>query len=97
MLDSQAPEHRTTLTDHVDGARRLRTATTNGLIVHPPRDTLAWRPMVMMASSEKNPYSFTRALCQLYQHGHLGMSRRDGRSSENFAYQYLRYVIASLT
>jgi hypothetical protein len=39
MLDSQAPEHRTSLTDHVDGAKRLRTATTERLIVHPPRDT----------------------------------------------------------
>jgi hypothetical protein len=41
--------------------------------------------------------SLTRALWQSYQQGHLGASRRNGRRSENLAYQYLRYVNWSLT
>jgi hypothetical protein len=31
-----------------DGVRRLRTAATNGPIVHPPGDKWAWSAMVMM-------------------------------------------------
>jgi hypothetical protein len=43
---STFPLHR--LIDY-DGARLcLRTAVTNGSIVHPPGDMLAWRAMVMM-------------------------------------------------
>jgi hypothetical protein len=44
----------------------------------------------------KTTDSSTRALWQSYQQRLLGASRRNGRS-ENFAYQYLRYVSGSLT
>jgi hypothetical protein len=44
---STFPLHR--LMIDYDGARLcLRTAATNGSIVHPPADMLAWRAMVMM-------------------------------------------------
>jgi hypothetical protein len=39
----------------------------------------------------------TRALWQSYQQRHLGTSRRNGRRSYNFPYQYLRHVSGSLT
>jgi hypothetical protein len=45
----------------------------------------------------ETPDSSTRALWQSYQQIHLGASRRNGRRSENFAYQYLRYVKGCFT
>jgi hypothetical protein len=44
---------------------------------------------------EKAPDSSTRALWQ--QQRNLGASSRNGKRSENFAYQYLRYVNGFLT
>jgi hypothetical protein len=45
----------------------------------------------------KNPDSFIRALCQPYWQRHLGANRRNGRRSEYFAYQHLRYFSGYLT
>jgi hypothetical protein len=52
--------------------------------------------MVMMIRLGKTPNSSTRALWQSYQKRNLGASRRNGRRSENFAYQHLRYVNGTL-
>jgi hypothetical protein len=74
-----------------DGVRLcLRTAATNGPVVHPQCDVWAWTAMVMM------PNSSTRAFWQFYQQRSLGASRRNGRSA-NFAYQYLKYLKGPLT
>jgi hypothetical protein len=43
------------------------------------------------------PNSSTRALWQSYQQRSLGASRRNGRRSANFAYQYLKYLKGPLT
>jgi hypothetical protein len=82
--------------DHVGGIRRLRTAGTNGPIVH---------PLVICDGGEpwwwcrlgKTPDSSTRAVSKSHQQRHLGASRRNGRRSENFACQCQRYVKACLT
>jgi hypothetical protein len=50
-----------------------------------------------MMSAGKTPDSSTWGLWQSYQQRHLGASRRNERRSENFAYQYLRYVNGSST
>jgi hypothetical protein len=52
---------------------------------------------VLMMPAGKTPDAFTRALWQSYQQRRLGASRRNGRRSENFAYQYLKYLKRSLT
>jgi hypothetical protein len=44
------------ITDYVDGVRHLRTAATNGLIVHPPGDMWAWRAIVMMIPAGENSW-----------------------------------------
>jgi hypothetical protein len=51
---------------------------------------------MMICQLGKTPDSFTRALWQSCQQNHLGASLRNGQRSENFAYQYLRYVNGSL-
>jgi hypothetical protein len=51
--------------------------------------------MVMMMG--KTPDSSTRALWKSYQKRYLGASRKNGRTSKNFTYQYPRYVNWSLT
>jgi hypothetical protein len=77
-----------------DGLRLcLRTAATNGPIVHPPGDMWTW----WWFRLGKTPDSYTRALWQSCQHRRLGASRRNGRRREHFAYQCLRYVNGSLT
>jgi hypothetical protein len=86
------------LINHVNGVRRLRTAATNGPIVHPQvireRGAPWWWWWCRLG---KTPDSSTRALLQFYLQTYLGASRRNGRRSENFAYRYLRYVNGSLT
>jgi hypothetical protein len=77
---------------------RLRTAATNGLIVHHLVIHEFGQPLWWWwCQMEKTPYSSTRALRQTYQQRHLGASRRKWRRSENFAYQYLRYFKGYLT
>jgi hypothetical protein len=76
----------------------LRTAATNGLIVHPPQVIYEHgEPWWLWRWLGKTPDLSIRALWQNYQHIHLRASRRNGWRSENFAYQYLRYVKWSLT
>jgi hypothetical protein len=53
--------------------------------------------MGMIMPAGKSPDSSARALWQCYQQNHLGASRRNGRRSENFTYQYVKYLKGSLT
>jgi hypothetical protein len=69
-----------------DGFRLcLRTAATNGPIVHPPGDMLIWRAMVIMMLGI-TPDSCTGAVWQSYQQRHLERVGGMEESSENFAY-----------
>jgi hypothetical protein len=54
-----------------------------------------WRVMMMMMMMMPAGDNSTRALWQSYQQT-SGASRRNGRKSENFAYQYLKYIKGSL-
>jgi hypothetical protein len=62
----------------------LRTVTTNGPIVHPLGEWVRGKPWWCQLGN--TPESSTRALWRAYQQRHLGVSRRNGRRSENFAY-----------
>jgi hypothetical protein len=84
------------LIDHVDRVRRLRTSPTNGLIVHPP-DDMCGESWWWWGQLGKTPDWSVRAHWQSYQQRHTGASIRNGRRSENFACQYLRYVSRSFT
>jgi hypothetical protein len=64
---------------------------------HPQVRCVRGEPWWWLWCLGKNPDSSTRALWQSYLQRHLGASRRNGGSSENFAYQYRRYVNGSLT
>jgi hypothetical protein len=76
----------------------LRTAATNGPSVHPPGDTWTWRAMVMMTmpAGDNSWLVHQSSLAGLLAEP-SGASRRNGRRSENFAYQYLKYLKGSLT
>jgi hypothetical protein len=69
----------------------LRAADTNEPVVCPLGDI--WR----CSQLGKTPDSYTRAVWQSYKRRCLGVHGRNRRRSENFAYQYLRYVSGSLT
>jgi hypothetical protein len=75
----------------------LRTAATNGPIVHPPADMWAWRSMVVMMSAADNAWLVRPSSLAVVPAETSGASRRNGRRSENFAYQYLKYLKGSLT
>jgi hypothetical protein len=80
-----------------DGMRvYLRTATTNGPIVHPWGDTWTWRAMMMMSAGD-NSWPVHQSSLVVLPAETSGESRRNGRRSENFAYQYLKYLNGSLT
>jgi hypothetical protein len=57
---------------------RLRTAATNGPLVHPPDDIWAWRTTVELCR-QRTSDSSTRTLWKSYQQIHLIASRRNGR------------------
>jgi hypothetical protein len=81
-----------------DGVRLcLRTAATNGPIVHPPGDMWAWRAMVMMMPAGDNSWVVHQSSLAVLPAETSGESRRKGRQSENFAYQYLKYLKGYLT
>jgi hypothetical protein len=67
------------LVDHADEVRRLRTATTNGPIVHPPGDMWAWRAVVVIIPAGKNSWLVHQSSLATYQQRHLGASTRNGR------------------
>jgi hypothetical protein len=81
-----------------DGARLcLRTAATNRPIVHPPGDISIWRAMVVMMPAGYNSWLVNLSSLAVLPAETSGESRRNGRRSENFAYQYLKYLKGSLT
>jgi hypothetical protein len=81
-----------------DGVRIcLRTADTNGPIFHPPGDMWAWRAMVMIIPAGDNFWLVRQSSLTVLPVETSGASRRNGRRSENFAYQYLKYLKGSLT
>jgi hypothetical protein len=77
----------------------LRTAATNGPIVHPPGDMWAWRTtvMMMMMSAGDNSWLVHQSSLSVLPAETCGKNRRNGRRSENFADQYLKYLKVSLT
>jgi hypothetical protein len=81
-----------------DGVRLyLRTAVTSGPIVHPTGDMWAWRAMVMMMLAEENSSAVHQSSLAVLSAETSRASRRNGRRSENFAYQFLKYLKRSLT
>jgi hypothetical protein len=84
------------LIDH-DGVRRLRTMATNGPIVHPLSNMSAWTAMVMKLQTGENSLLVHQISLAVLPAETSGTSRRTGRRSENFAYQYLRYINRPLT
>jgi hypothetical protein len=85
-----------------DGVRLcLRTAATNWPILHPPVDMWAWRTRVMiimiMMPAGNNSWLVHQSYLAVLPVETSGASRRNGRRSENFAYQYLEYLKGSLT
>jgi hypothetical protein len=87
------------LIDHVDGVRLcLRTVAPNGPIDHPSGDIWTWRAMViMMMPAGDNSWLVHQSSLAALPAETSGASRRNGRRSENFAYQYLKYLEGSLT
>jgi hypothetical protein len=74
----------------------LRIAATNVPIVHPPGDIWAWRAMVMMMPSGDNSWPVHQNSLSVLPAEISRASRRNGRRSENFAYQHLKYLKGSL-
>jgi hypothetical protein len=72
----------------------LRTTATNGPIVHPPGDMWVWRAMVMtmMMLAGENSWLIHKSSLAVLPAEKSGASR-----SENFAYQYLKYLKEYLT
>jgi hypothetical protein len=76
-----------------DGIRlSLRNAATNGPTVHPAGDMWAWRAMVMMMPAGDNTWLIHQSFLAVLPAETSGESRKNGRRSENFAYQYLKYL-----
>jgi hypothetical protein len=75
----------------------LRTAATSGPIDHPPGDMWTWRAMVMKLSAGDNSWLVNQSSLAVLPVETSGASRRNGRRSENFAYQYLKYLKGFLT
>jgi hypothetical protein len=81
-----------------DGLRLcLRTAATNGPIVQLPAYMWAWRTMVMMMLVLNTSWLVHQSSLAVLPAKTSGASRRNGRRSENFAYQYLKCLKGSLT
>jgi hypothetical protein len=89
------------LFEHIDydGVKLcLRTAATNGPIVHPRGDMWAWRTMVlMMMPAKDNFWLVHQSSLAVLPAETSGTNRRNEQRSENFAYQYLKYFNRSLT
>jgi hypothetical protein len=77
----------------------LRTSATNGPILHPPSDMWTWKAMVrmMMMPAGDNSWLVHKSSLTLLPAKIYEESRKNGRMSENFAYQYLKSLKGSLT
>jgi hypothetical protein len=71
------------------------TAATNGP-VHPPADMWSWTAMLMMMMAGNNSLLVHQSSLVVLPAETSGEYRRNGRRSENFAYQYLKYLKGSL-
>jgi hypothetical protein len=81
-----------------DGVRIcLRTAVTIGHNIHPPGDIWEWRAMVMIMPAGDNSSLVHQSSLAVLSAETSGASRRNGRRSENFVYQYLKYLKGYLT
>jgi hypothetical protein len=74
-----------------------KTVASNRPIVLHPGEMWAWRVMVMMMPAGENSWLVHQSFLAILPAETCGVSRRNGWRSENFAYQYLRYVNRSLT
>jgi hypothetical protein len=75
----------------------LRTAATNGPIVHPLGDMRTWRAMVVMMSAGDNSWFIHQSSLVVLPAETSGANRRNGQRSENFTYQHLKYQRGFLT
>jgi hypothetical protein len=75
----------------------LRTAVTNGSIVHPTGDMRAWRSMVIMMLAGNNFWLVHQSSLTVLPTDTSGASRGNGQRGENFAYQYPKYLKGFLT
>jgi hypothetical protein len=75
----------------------LRTAATNEPTVHPLCDMWAWKAMVVMMLAGDNSWLVHQSSLAVLPAESSGASTRNGRSCENFAYQYLKYLKGPLT
>jgi hypothetical protein len=62
-----------------------------------PGDMWTWRAMVMTMPVGDNSWLIHQSSLAVLPAETSGESRRNGRRSENFAYQYLKYLKGSLT
>jgi hypothetical protein len=67
-----------------------------GLLVIPPGDKLAWSAMVTM-SAGNNSWLLHQSSLTVLPAETSAARKRNGRRSENFAYQYVKYLKESLT
>jgi hypothetical protein len=63
---------------------------------HQPGDIWAWRAMVMIPAGD-NSWLVHQSPLAVLPTETSGASRKNGRRSENFAYQYVKYLEGSLT
>jgi hypothetical protein len=75
----------------------LRTAATNGPIVHPPGDMWAWSAMVLMVPAGNNSWLVRQSSLAVLLAKTSRASSRNGQRSDIFAYSVLRYLKGSLT
>jgi hypothetical protein len=66
-------------------------------LVHPPVDMWAWRPMVMIMPAADSSWLVHKSSLAVLPAYISEASRRNGRKSDNFSYQYLKYLKGSLT
>jgi hypothetical protein len=83
---------------HYNGVRLcLRTAATNGPIVHPPGDMRALIAMEVIMPAGENYWLVHQSSLAVLPADTSGRSRRNGRRSEKFDQQYLKHLKGSLT
>jgi hypothetical protein len=83
--------------DYDEARLCLRTAATNRPIIYAPGDMRTWRARVMIMPAGNNSWLVHRSSLAVLPADTSKASRRNGRRSKNFAYQYLKYLKRSLT
>jgi hypothetical protein len=81
-----------------DGVRLcVRTAATNEPLAHPRGDMWTWRTVVMMMPAGDNSWLVHQSSLAVLPAETSGETGRNGRRSEKFACQCLKYLSGSLT